>query len=141
MSANGKQKAVIEEVVEQVEATADASDSEGSEAELQHPNVPSASTPSTSSKSKKKKRSKVAKALNSLRGGGKDSVPQEVVDVVLDKVRNEHGDSIPGGPSAVNEELVRLALQQMKLKEVLQGKSGIGGKNTKDVGAHKVSRH
>ncbi|KAK7693731.1 hypothetical protein QCA50_003303 [Cerrena zonata] len=136
MAANGKQKEIIGE---QVEATADASDSEGSETETEHQDssVPSASTPSTSGKSKKKKRSKAARALNALRGGGKDSVPQEVVDVVLNKVRNEHGDSVPGGPDAVNEETIRLALQQMKLKEMLQGKTGIGGKNAKDVGAHK----
>ena len=34
--------------------------------------------------------------------------------------------------------LVRLALEQMKLKEVLQGKAGIGGKNKKDTVGHKV---
>ena len=33
---------------------------------------------------------------------------------------------------------MRLALEQMKLKEVLQGKAGIGGKNKKDTGGHKV---
>lgn len=101
--------------------------------EIDH-TLPEASTPSTSSNKKKKKRSKALKALNALRGGGKDHIPQELVNVVLDKVKTEHGDSAPGA----DEETVRAALQQMKIKDVIQGKAGIGGKNRKDVGAHKV---
>ena len=133
MAANGKQKEIVEEIT--TEQIVEPSESEDSEAEVQDTNVPSASTPSTSSKSKKKKRSKAAKALNALRG---NVVPQEVVDVVLDKVRDGHGESVPGGPSAVTEESVRLALERLKLQKFLEGKAGLGGKNTKDVGAHKV---
>ena len=92
--------------------------------------------PGTASKKKKKKRSKALKALNALRGG-KDAIPEDVVKIVLEKVRAE------GGEVAANadQETVRLALEQMKLKEVLQGKAGIGGKNKKDTGGHKVRTH
>lgn len=46
-----------------------------------------------------------------------------------------------GGTSVANEEVdetaIRLALEQMKLMDVLKGKSGIGGKNKKEIGEHK----
>ncbi|KAI8989663.1 N-myristoyl transferase [Trametes punicea] len=92
-----------------------------------------ASTPSTSSKKKKKKRSKALRALNALRGGGKDAVPDEVVKIVLDKVRAEGGEAA----ASADAETVRAALEQMKIKDVIQGKTGIGGKNKKDMGGHK----
>ncbi|TFY67081.1 hypothetical protein EVG20_g4072 [Dentipellis fragilis] len=68
---------------------------------------------SGSSKKKKKKRSKAAKILSTLKG-------------------NEHGD-VPGA----DEETIRQVLNQLKIQEVLQGKSGLGGKNKKDAGDHK----
>ncbi|TBU35738.1 N-myristoyl transferase [Dichomitus squalens] len=92
-------------------------------------------TPGTASKKKKKKRSKAAKALNALKsvGKGKDAIPDEVVKIVLDKVKAEGGEAVAGADA----ETVRLALEQMKLRDVLQGKTGIGGKNKKDTGGHK----
>ncbi|CAL1705092.1 unnamed protein product [Somion occarium] len=127
MASNGKakQKEVADDHLEH-------SSSEEEEEEVDH-TLPEASTPSTSSKKKKKKRSKAMKALNAIRGGGKDHIPQELVNVVLDKVKNEPGGSVP----EADEATVRMALEQMKIKEVLQGTSGIGGKNKKDTGSHK----
>jgi len=94
--------------------------------------IPGPTEPSTSSKKKKKKKSRAMKALNALRG--KDEIPQAVVDQVLDKVKAE------GGPDAAgaDEESVRAALEQMKIMDVAKGKAGIGGKNKKDMGEHKV---
>lgn len=91
----------------------------------------SESGPSRPSKKKKKKRSKVARAISALKG---DTVPQAVVDQVVAKVKEEHGESSP----AADEETVRELLRQLKLKDVAEGKAGLGGKNKKDTGDHKV---
>ncbi|TCD66016.1 glycylpeptide N-tetradecanoyltransferase [Steccherinum ochraceum] len=125
-SGKAKEKDVVPEEPEQVDHD---SGSDEEDEEIDH-TLPEASTPSTSSNKKKKKRSKALKALNSLRG--KDNIPQELVKVVLDKVNAEK--AVPGG---TDEATVRQALEQMKLKDVLQGKAGVGGKNKKDVGTHK----
>lgn len=86
---------------------------------------------STSSKKKKKKRSKAARALAALKG---DAVPQKLVDTVLEKVKEEHGENLQGADA----ETVRQLLEQLKIKDVMQGKAGLGGKNRKDAGDHKV---
>ena len=127
-TSNGKARAV--------DAVADDAEhrdtgSEGSEDERGDAALAEASTPSTSSTKKKKKRSKAAKALNALKGG-KDSIPQDVVKAVLEKVQET------GQAPGADEATVRMALEQMKIKDVIQGKSGIGGKNKKDTGGHKV---
>ncbi|KAL4246059.1 Glycylpeptide N-tetradecanoyltransferase [Abortiporus biennis] len=128
-SGKAKQKQVAEDV-EHIEV------SDSSEEEEDH-TLPEGSTsagiPSaSSSKKKKKKKSKALKALNALRGH-KDEVPQELVDVVLEKVKEQ------GDPTVANadEATVRLALEQMKIKDVIQGKAGVGGINKKDMGGHK----
>lgn len=92
---------------------------------------PDAATSSGTSKKKKKKRSKAARALAALKG---NTVPQKLVDTVLEKVKEEHGENLPGADA----ETVRQLLEQMKIKDVMQGKAGIGGKNRKDAGDHKV---
>ena len=97
-----------------------ADESGGSEPE-QPTNEPSAQT----SSSKKKKRSKLAKLLNPS-GAAED----KIVETVLEKVKAEHADA--------DEDTVRAALQQLNLKDVIAGKSGLGGKNQKDTGGHKV---
>ncbi|THH12512.1 hypothetical protein EW146_g7623 [Bondarzewia mesenterica] len=91
--------------------------------------LPDGST-SSSSKKKKKKKSKAARALAALKG---DAVPQQLVETVLDKVKEEHGADAPGA----DMETVRQLLEQLKIKDVIQGKSGLGGKNKKDAGDHK----
>ena len=93
--------------------------------------VASESGPSRPSKKKKKKRSKVARAISAFKG---DSVPQAVVDKVVAKVKEEHGEDSAAG----DEETVRALLRQLKLKDVAEGKAGLGGKNRKDTGDHKV---
>jgi len=87
--------------------------------------------PSRPSKKKKKKRSKVARAVDALKG---DSVPQAVVDQVVAKVKEEHGED----SAAADEETIRELLKQLKLRDVAEGKAGLGGKNRKDTGDHKV---
>ena len=98
--------------------------------------APPMNTPGTAGKNKKKKRSKAAKALSALKGcaGGKDAIPDDVVQIVLDKVKAEGGAAV----ASADAETVRMALEQMKLREVLQGKTGVGGKNRKETGGHKV---
>lgn len=128
-TSNGKARAV--EVIEDDDVQHSGSGSEGSEDELGDSTLPEASTPSTSSNKKKKKRSKALKALSALKGG-KDSIPQDLVNVVLEKVKET------GQAPDADEETIRAALEHMKIKDVIQGKSGIGGKNKKDAGGHKV---
>jgi len=104
--------------------------SSGSDAEVPAA-AASESGPSRPSKKKKKKRSKVARAISALKG---DSVPQAVVDKVVAKVKEEHGED----SAAADEETVRALLRQLKLKDVAEGKAGLFGKNKKDTGDHKV---
>jgi glycylpeptide N-tetradecanoyltransferase len=86
----------------------------------------------SSSKPKKKKKSKAAKVLNAVRG--KNEIPQELISHVVDRVAAEHGPNTP----ATNEDNVRQALEQMKIMDVIKGKSGIAGRGKKAMGEHKV---
>ncbi|KAH9952126.1 N-myristoyl transferase [Amylocystis lapponica] len=132
-SQKAKEKAVAVPVPDQPDDDdASGSDIDDDEPDLADSAQPEASTPSTSSKKNKKKRSKAAKALGALRGG-RDGIPQDLVNVVLDKVRAEGGEAAASADAAT----VRLALEQMKIRDVMQGKAAIGGKNRKDTGDHK----
>lgn len=91
----------------------------------------SESGPSRPSKKKKKKRSKVARAISAIKG---DTVPQAVVDQVVAKVKEQHGED----SAAADEDSIRELLRQIKLKDVAEGKAGFFGKNKKDTGDHKV---
>ncbi|ELU43842.1 N-myristoyl transferase [Rhizoctonia solani AG-1 IA] len=82
-----------------------------------------------SKKKKKKKKSKAAKLLAAAKG----EIPDEVVAQVTTQVKAQEKDN-----ADINEEEVRKALNAMKVMEMLQGKTGIGGKNAKDLGEHKV---
>ena len=115
------QKAKGKQVIDDIELSAD--ESGGSEPE-QPTNEPDAQT--TSSKKKKKKKSKLARILNPVSRVAED----KIVETVLEKVKTEHADA--------DEDTVRAALQQLNLKDVVAGKSGLGGKNQKDTGGHKV---
>jgi len=140
MASSSQTFASIEEVNDTTQPDDDEHASSGSE---QDEDVPeSSSAPSTSTapaeggkKKKKKKKSKAGRALAAL-AGGKDALPQELVDQVLDQVTKERGDVIDG--KKVDEAEVRKAMQAMKIMDVLKGKTGIGGKNRKDMGEHKV---
>jgi len=125
MTTNGKAKAI--DVIDEAEDQ----DSSGSEDEaVADSTLPQASTPSTSSKKKKKKTSKAMKALNALRG---NTVPQDLVDTVLEKVKEQQGENAPGA----DEETVRQALEEMKIKDVIKGKVALSGKGKKETGGHK----
>ena len=100
-----------------------ADESGGSELE-QPTNDPGSQT--TSSKRRKKKKSKLARLLNPVSAAAED----KLVETVIEKVKAEHADT--------DEGTVRAALQQLNLKDVIAGKSGLGGKNQKDTGGHKV---
>lgn len=136
MSAQ-KQKAKEPEIIDttvDLDTSDNESASDGEEREEIALNGTAAPAPSASSsqKKKKKKKSKAKKLLNAIRG--KDEIPQEVIDQVLDKVKAEGG----AAASEANAENVREALQQMKIMDVVKGKAGIGGINKKDMGEHKV---
>lgn len=110
-------------------------------------------------KRKRKGKGKVTQALNNVisaasGGKGKDKLPQPLVDTVVQLVNSEGGvvrDDLPdAGPSTskivaapgekkiVTEDEVRKILEALKVAEVLQGKTGLGGKNAKDMGEYKV---
>ncbi|KAG6874231.1 hypothetical protein C0995_003777 [Termitomyces sp. Mi166 len=88
-------------------------------------------SPSTSTQKKKKKKSNASKVLNSLHGDSE--IPQQLVDHVLDQVKAEG--SIAS--TEASQENVREALEKLKMMDVVKGKAGIGGSNTKDMGEHK----
>jgi len=121
-SQKAKGKQAIDTVDDSSELSADESDRSGLE---QPTNEPSAQM-SSSKKKKKKKKSKPAKILNPVSGAAEN----KLVETVLEKVKAEHADA--------DEDTVRAALQQLNLKDVVAGKSGLGGKNQKDTGGHKV---
>ena len=85
----------------------------------------------SSSKKKKNKRSKVSKMINKLKG---NEVPDVVVEKVMEGVQKQGNPETQG----VDESQVRAILEQLKINDVLQGKAGLGGKNKKDTGDHKV---
>ena len=118
------QKAKGKQVIDSVDDDELSADESGGSEPEQPTNEPSAQT-SSSKKKKKKKRSKLAKLLNPS-GAAED----KIVETVLEKVKAEHADA--------DEDTVRAALQQLNLKDVIAGKSGLGGKNQKDTGGHKV---
>jgi hypothetical protein len=129
-----KSKAPEDSESPELEADPGAGDESVSGSDVEE-EVPVAATsesgPSGPSKKKKKKRSKIARAISAIKG---DSVPQAVVDQVVAKVKEEHGED----SAAADEETVRDLLKQLKLKDVAEGKAGFGGKNRKDTGDHKV---
>ncbi|KAI5121671.1 hypothetical protein M0805_002747 [Coniferiporia weirii] len=86
---------------------------------------------SSQQKKKKKKRSKAAKLLNALKPG--QEIPQTIVDQVMERVREEHGEGAPG----TDEDHVRKALEQLKIMDVIKGKAGVAGRGKKDIGTHK----
>ena len=124
-SQKAKGKQAIDTVYDDNELSGD--ESGGSEPE-QPSNEPGIQ-PSPSKKKKKKKKSKLARILNPISGSTED----KLVETVLEKVKAEHADA--------DEDTVRAALQQLNLKDVVAGKSGLGGKNQKDTGGHKVRRY
>jgi glycylpeptide N-tetradecanoyltransferase len=126
---SSSQNAKAEEIVHPSDDPADNSSPSGPDDPIVGPED---NQPSTSQKKKKKKRSKAVKALNALRG--KNDIPQDLVNHVIDKVKEVHGEGAPEG----NEANVRAALEHLKITEVVKGKAGIGGKNKKDMGEHKV---
>lgn len=87
---------------------------------------------SGSNRKKKKKKSKAKKIIDAL--DPTNMVPQAVLEKVVDKVKE---DGLPGSEN-IEAEDVRQVLQQIKIRDVLKGKTGIAGNNRKDVGEHKV---
>jgi len=85
------------------------------------------------SQKKKKKKKKGAKMLKNLLKGPSDKVPQALVNEILQRAKQEPGASA----EEVNEASVREAMEQMKILDVLRGKTGLGGQNKKEIGEHK----
>jgi glycylpeptide N-tetradecanoyltransferase len=133
-SANSSQKAKVEEIdnTDDPERVAEDGSSSEPDDDSEAAGVAESSQPSSSSKKKKKKKSKAMRVLNALKG--KHEIPQAIVDQVLDTVKAKGGQDAANA----NEADVREALEQMKIMDVVQGKAGIGGKNKKDLGEHKV---
>lgn len=91
--------------------------------------VTETSQPSSSNR-QHKKRSKVSKALNKIRG---NEIPQSVVNHVVEQVKVEQGNDSP----AADPDAVRVALEQLKIMDVLKGKAGVAGRGKKAMGEHK----
>ena len=123
-----KQKAKATQIVD---TTVNPDPEETSNSDSEQGVIQDVAAPSTSQKKKKQRKSKIAKLL----GGGKDEIPQEVVDRVLDQVK---GDRAVPGPDDINAENVRETLERLKITDVATGKAGLGGLNKKDMGEHKA---
>ncbi|PPQ71418.1 hypothetical protein CVT24_012236 [Panaeolus cyanescens] len=99
-------------------------DSEGEEHDDQH-DIENQPSTSTSQKKKKKKKSKAKQ---------KNEIPDEVVEAVMDRVKNDESVT---SQMEVNAENIRQVLQHLKIMDVVKGKAGPGGINKKDIGEHK----
>jgi glycylpeptide N-tetradecanoyltransferase len=123
--------AYIEEVEENVEDGQNGEeDSHGEDQEqLQASSSSAPPAPGGTNKKKKKKKSKVSKLLQP---GGE--IPQQLVNHVVNEVQAKHG----AGTEGTDEASVRALLEQLKIIDVMKGKTGLGGKNRKDMGEHKV---
>ncbi|KAL1722530.1 acyl-CoA N-acyltransferase [Schizophyllum commune] len=122
--------AAVASAVEDLEHGSDGSSGE----EDAQPTASTSTDPAAATsgkKNKKKKKSKAKSALNALRG--KKEVPEGVVDVVLDKVKERGGE----GAEHANAENVRMALEQIKIMDIMKGKVGLGHATKKDMGDHK----
>src|SRR5258706_4373088 len=121
--------AYIEEVVENVEnGQNDEGDSHGEDHE--QPRASSSSAPAPGGgKKKQQKKSKLSKLLQP---GGE--MPQQLVNHVVNEVQAKHG----AGTHGTDEASVRALLEQLKIIDVLKGKSGLAGKNRQDMAEHKV---
>ncbi|KIK57706.1 hypothetical protein GYMLUDRAFT_75318 [Collybiopsis luxurians FD-317 M1] len=129
-------KSKIEEIIDTTQNSDDQYESDDNKDAEEHDDAqghqePSSSTaPSSSSKKKKKKKSKAAKALNALTG---KSIPDALVEKVLETVQAQGGEA----SEQANAENVRQALEHLKIMDVVKGKAGPGGINKKDMGEHK----
>ena len=115
-------------------------DGSGSEDDIdQTPDASNSQTPGAGSSKKSKKKKKKTKTSVFGTGSGNaplnaEDIPQELVDVVVAKVREEHGEGTPG----TDEESVRQALAHMGIKDVVKGKAGVGGTEEKGLVEHRV---
>jgi glycylpeptide N-tetradecanoyltransferase len=110
-------------------------DDEGADTEQISPTIETSdqgqASGSTSNK-KKKKKSKAKKILDAL--NPKNAIPQAVLEKVVEQVKEDGA----AGSENIDAEDVRQVLQQIRIMDVLKGKTGIGGNNRKDAGEHKV---
>lgn len=131
----GEMSGYIEEVIDddelknQQQLEDEASEGEDQEGGHENEGAAEPSSSATVSKGKKSKKKKKAK-------GNKDAndIPQAVVDHVVSEIRQKHGSSTT---ESLDEAHVRMALDKLRIMDVLKGKSGIGGKNRKEMGEHK----
>lgn len=129
--SSSAQKAQTQEIIDTTQGSDPEDRCSTPEPEVDHEQDGTITPQASSSKPKKKKKSKAAKVLNAVRG--KNEIPQELISHVVDRVAAEHGPNTP----ATNEDNVRKALEQMKIMDVIKGKSGIAGRGKKDMGEHK----
>ncbi|KAG2054729.1 N-myristoyl transferase [Suillus hirtellus] len=129
--SSSSQKAQIQEIIDTTQVSDPEDKCSTPEPEADHEQDGAITPQASSSKPKKKKKSKAAKVLNAMRG--KNEIPQELISHVVDRVAAEHGSNTP----AANEDNVRQALEQMKIMDVIKGKSGIAGRGKKAMGEHK----
>lgn len=136
--SSSSQRAQIQEIIDTTQASEPEDQSSTLEPDVdvdhhvQDADVASDKPQASSSKSKKKKKSKAAKVLDAVRG--KNEIPQELISHVVDRVVAEHGPNT----EVSNEDNIRQALEQMKIMDVIKGKSGVSGRGKKAMGEHKV---
>ncbi len=127
MANNGKERA--QDTVNEDENEQSHSEDDRDEEDVENgPDTAGSSTSVQKPKKNKKKKSKAAKLLNALKG--QREVPQELVDTVMEKVREQEGHA--------DESEVRAALEQLKIGGLIEGKAGLFGRGKKDMGDHKV---
>ncbi|KZT56406.1 N-myristoyl transferase [Calocera cornea HHB12733] len=101
------------------------------EEEHEQPTASSSSAPASSSK-KKKKKSKARAALSKMKAGiSSVAIPQEMVDAVMEKVKEEDPQS------QVDQAEIIKQMKAMQIMDILAGKKALGARGKKDLGEHK----
>ncbi|KAH8917460.1 N-myristoyl transferase [Atractiella rhizophila] len=85
----------------------------------------------------KKKRKGVKKLLDKLSGSKeKELISPELYERILEQVKHDHGEAAAAELLGKREE-VAAALQEAGLKDLVEGKKGLGKGNRKELGEHK----
>ncbi|KAG0144600.1 hypothetical protein CROQUDRAFT_47084 [Cronartium quercuum f. sp. fusiforme G11] len=132
------------------EATTNQDSDSDAEQEIIQPST-SAAGPSTKKNKKKKAKGKASavaqKLKNSLSAAGSSNASGSVSlekklgpeghQLVVDRIRATNGDAVADQLAALGPAELGRMLDQLRLLDVMNGKTGIGGKNKKDMADHK----
>jgi hypothetical protein len=132
MASSSKDK-IVEIIDEHEEEDHDDESEDEAEQPAASSSTAAATAGASSSSKKKKKKSKSRAAVKALKSSiANGGIPQEMVDAVMEKVKEEDP------ASQVDQKEIVRQMKAMQIMDILAGKKALGGKGKKDMGGHKV---